>query len=155
MTVGIEYFVLVFAGFLYWPLFIIRLAGIYRNFTLDRKKIAASALFSLIAAFVMYFFIVKEPYLGSYFSLATAAAVVPVVLLLAMPDGSKIRTKAKLLVLAAYFHIVWQMLPTINVVLFVTEITITAIFLIMVSYRRRKRPLLYQTNEISIGDMWK
>ncbi len=155
MAAGTEYFLLFFAGFLYWPLFIARLAGIYRRFMLDKKKIAVSVAGSFAAAFVTYTFIVKEAYLGSYFLLATAASVVPVAMILAMPEKSKTRTKAKLLVLAAYFHIVWQMLPAINVVLLVTEIIVTTCLLIAASYRRRKRPLLYKTSEISIGDTWK
>lgn len=155
MVLGMQYFALFFVGALYWPLIFIRIRGAYKNFEMTRRKIAVSILFSAVSAFIVFSYVVMEDYLETYFPLALAASIVPVVLLLAVPSSANRRTTAKLLVLAVYFHIVWQMVPQINVIILVSELLVTLGILFVSSYNRKKKPLLYKTSETSIGDIWK
>ena len=151
----IEYIILFFIGILYWPLIFIRIRGAYKDFEVTRRKFVISVLFSAVAAYILSNFIIADAYLGSYFPIATAAAIIPIALLLAMPNGVGRRTKAKILVLAVYFHIVWQMIPQINLILAAAETLATLGILFLSSYSRKQKTLLYKTSETSIGDIWK
>ena len=152
--IGVEYYVLFFIGSLYWPLFFIYVRGAYVSYELTNKKAIISVIIAIAGALVAGT-IVTNPYLGSYFLLAMAAALAPVVIILVLPKTSIRRTKAKFLILAAYIHLTWQMLPAVNVFLVVIEIIAAVVILFVSSFKRRRKSLLYKTSEVSIGDIWK
>ena len=151
---GLDYYVLLFVGFLYWPLFFVRVRDAYTSYELTSKKVIISVIFAIAGALVAGT-MVTGPYLGSYFPLAMAAALAPLVVLMALPKASVRRTKAKFLILAAYIHLTWQMLPTVNIMILAIEVIADIVILFLSSFKKRKKALLYKTSEVSIGDMWK
>ena len=47
---GLEYYVLLFVGFLYWPLFFVRVRGAYTSYELTSKKVIISVIFAIAGA---------------------------------------------------------------------------------------------------------
>ena len=144
---------LLLIGFVYWPLLYIRLSG------KEAKKNALYSVIFAVAASLALFFVGHIYY--NYTLLSFILAVVPVILLILAGRFTERRKMVKIIVLAAYFHIAWQMLPKIEPVLVATDIVGIGIVLGAVKFlaryknRRPQKQKAAAVQNVSISDLWK
>lgn len=144
-------------GFLYWPLLYVRVRGLFSEYALTKRKTAASALLAAAAAATAS----GVTYLGGFIPLMLAVAVMSAFLLFAVPKTASRRTRAKIIILSAYLHVAWQLLPVIDVSTVAVEAAavIAVIFLAKITsmtIRRAKKKKIKSREEkpLSISDLW-
>ena len=152
--------ILSFLWAFYWPLLFIRLKGLYGKFDLTRNKLAACAL---VAAAVTTGSVLTN--IAFFFPFSTLSltmilsALAPIVALLLFDKASSRRTHLKLIILAAYFHIFWQLLPVIDAYPVAVDIAITALIFFGTRMKPPKRKKHEQEKQEhvsgSINDLWK
>ena len=87
--------------------------------------------------------------------MAAAVALLSIIILAAAPKIVKPRSRVKFIILAAYLHVAWQMLPVINLPVVAAEILLDLLIWLLSTTSWKKRSLLYKTRSTSIGDIWK
>src|SRR3989338_1973108 len=111
----------------------------FLGYGLTYKKLAACfAVAAVTAAANMTFSIYSPASLTSALSgVVVLSAATPVIILAMLDRAEKRRARAKMLVLAAYFHIFWQLLPSFGGYPIVADLAITAALALLVAIRGR------------------
>lgn len=150
MTDILEIIILI-VGFIYWPLLYIRLHNVFYGYSLTKIKIVAATVFTIAATLVLLNFNVYS-YQDPYTLVVPLLAIVPVVIL-AIGKAKARRTNIKIILLAAYFHIFWQVLPKNIVFIFTDLIGIAAILVIIKTEKegKIKKPSISMPKAPSIG----
>ncbi|MFA4820506.1 MAG: hypothetical protein WC613_06140, partial [Candidatus Aenigmatarchaeota archaeon] len=129
MTEPLE-IVIMMVGFLYWPFLYIRLRDILYGYKLSKKNVITSVIFAaaVTTALILlnvHLYIISGPY--TFIGLIAAASVITLLV-----KTTTRRTKAKLLLLAAYLHIFWQVFPQINILFIVADLAGIFVLYIMI-----------------------
>ncbi len=146
---------LAFVGFFYWPLFYMQMRDTFYRYKITNRKLLLSFILALIAGFVAV--ISKYAiYPSKYFPFMIFLAFISVALLFLMQNLPSKRTKIKVIVLAIYFHIAWQMLPLINLYTLATELSLLAVVIFLARHKFRKHERLQDLTptEGSINELW-
>ncbi len=138
MTDILEIIILLF-GFLYWPLLYVRLHDVFYGYPLTKRKLAIAAIFAVAATSLLIIFNSKiYNYQEPYTFLIPLIAIAPVVIL-AIGKANVRRTNVKLVVLAAYLHVFWQVFPEINTVFVFTDLVGIAVVLVIIRIHSRMK----------------
>lgn len=152
--------IIYFVGFLYWPLLYIRLCDVFSGYELTRNKLLISLVFAAAASLPasMLFPIAVSIFLP----LALAVALASVIVLGLMSRISTRRTKVKVVILAAYLHLAWQMLPQISVALILLDLLGDAVVLLLAKFdfkkvikKKKQEKQQQQQESLSLSELWK
>jgi len=150
-------FVIYLVSFLYWPLLYIRVRDVFSSCVLTRRRLLISLAFAWAAAIPATLFFPMAATILSPLSLAIAAA--SVVILGLMSKISAGRTKIKIIILAAYLHIAWQMLPQISAVPVLLDLAGDAVVLVLAKLSFKAKPKKRHQREhqenLSLSELWK
>jgi len=140
---------LIFLWAFYWPLLYIRIAD-------SKLGITRLIVSFIVAAAVSYFgghvyrYQVSQP--ASVLMTIFAALPIAILFLAGKPSGK--RTQVKLIILAAYFHIFWQLLLGLSIYPFLLDIPVTLAVIALTKAKpkirnRKRKP------QAAISDIWK
>ncbi|MBS3051617.1 MAG: hypothetical protein J4400_05705 [Candidatus Aenigmarchaeota archaeon] len=144
---------LIFLWAFYWPLLFLRLKGLFSKTVITRRSLIVSLILAAAASYsgeYLYRYHVSQ----SAFVLMTifAALSIAVLFLSGKPPGK--RTQVKLIILAAYFHIFWQLLPGLSPYPFLLDMLVT---LAIIALAKTKPKIINGRHEpqTAISGMWK
>ena len=138
-----------FVGFVYWPLLYMHLKDLSQT-KFTKKVIALSLALAFVATFVT--FIINYAYQAT--QLTAALVLVPVILLLTIKKAGQKRTRIKIIILAAYFHVFWQTFPVINTFLIAGDLAGVCIVLFAARLKKSKKTRKQQSTNVSLSDLW-
>ena len=130
MTEPLE-IVIMMIGFLFWPFLYIRLRDILYGYKLSKKNITTAVIFAAAATTALillnvHLYSISGPYTFVQPLVATASVITLLV------KTTTRRTKAKLLLLAAYLHVFWQIFPQINIIFIIADLAGIFVLYIMI-----------------------
>jgi len=102
--------IILFAGFLYWPLLYVRLHDTLSG-VLTKRKLGIAVVFAIAATLLLTVFNFKIYDYQDPYTFAIPLIAIASVAILAIGKTNVRRTNVKLIVLAAYLHIFWQVMP--------------------------------------------
>ncbi len=157
-VVDVTTHLLAFLWTVYWPLFFVRARGIFFRTGLTKNNLIISVAIAIaISAVNVFFDFLNFTDMPVIALLMGSAALIPVALLVILGKSEKKRTQAKIMILAAYFHIFWQVLPGISASYILIDVAIALVLIALAKSWPRKRHKL-QDNILSrgsISELWK
>ena len=130
---------LIFLWAFYWPLLFLRLKGLFSKTVITRRSLIVSLILAAAASY-------SGEYLYRYHVSQSAFVL--------MTIFAAKRTQVKLIILAAYFHIFWQLLPGLSPYPFLLDMLVT---LAIIALAKTKPKIINGRHEpqTAISGMWK